>query len=708
MGLTNKHEAREALIHVSPDDDHTKPRRRDPHSKWKTTVSIGAGLATGVLAINIAILAWTKSSFSNKDGMATVFEGSCGVAEKAVLGADLAINVLSTLLLGASNHNAQLLSAPTRSDIDRQHSRGMWLDIGVSSARNFRYLPRWRLTIWTVLILSTVPLHLLYNSVAFTTRSAVDYQAALVTEDFMEGSWWDRAAAQNIMGGNVSRLTQMQDRASHLVRLENKACLEAYGTSMYQTDWRNVLVVTSLNSTNSSLIGVYSHTAAAEYFDLAWLCGNITGCGINSLLAASESWTISNVPGSPQSDDSSNSYNLVDGSDDTTITYDALIKYCLAETFPARCAVHISSRLLIAVIVCNVLKIACMLATLCARGFRPLVNIGDAVASFLEVPDPKTSKNGALEVGLVSSGVWRNFDRYTPMPWTQHRRRWFYAVPRIQLYLTFFFCFIAWLAAAIALGKSAKASQTHTNPFSTFGAIDTNNIITNSLGAGLVANVVLANTPQLILSFIYIFYNDAFTRMLMSHEWAQFAETRKALRVSRPRGQQRSTYWLQLPLRYSIPMMLSMVLLHWLVSRSIFLVRVSIYDDSGTHVPDRDINACGFSPLAILLAFIMLGLMIAILLGLGRFRYIDSGIPAVSSCSAAISAAAHPSGSEPEDVALLPLRYGVIPGTVLPDAQHGSHLDQRARGWRPGRGIRRHVGFSSKEVDPLEDGMLYW
>ncbi|KAK4900112.1 hypothetical protein LTR27_002875 [Elasticomyces elasticus] len=372
MSLTNKHEAQEALIHDSPEDDHTKPRLRDSHSKWKTTVSIGAGLATGVLAINIAILAWTKSSFSNKDGMATVFEGSCDVAEKAVLGADLAINVLSTLLLGASNHNAQLLSAPTRSDVDRQHSRGIWLDIGVSSVRNFRYLPRWRLTIWTVLVLSTVPLHLLYNSVAFTTRSAVDYQAALVTEDFMEGS-----------------------------------C-------------------------------VYSHTAAAEIFDLAWPCGNITGCDTNSLLAASESWTISKVPGSPRSDHNSISYNLVDGSDDTAITYDALIKYCLAETFPAHCAVHISSKLLIAVIVCNVLKIACMLATLCARRFRPLVNIGDAVASFLERPDPKTSKNGALEVGLVSSGVWRNFDRYAPMPWTQHRRQWFYAVPRIQLYLTFF------------------------------------------------------------------------------------------------------------------------------------------------------------------------------------------------------------------------------------------------------------------------------
>ena len=84
------------------------------------------------------------------------------MTEKAVIGADLVINILSTLLLGASNHAAQLLCAPTRGDIDSQHARGYWLDIGVSSVRNLRYLPRWRTVIWMTLLFSTVPLHLLY------------------------------------------------------------------------------------------------------------------------------------------------------------------------------------------------------------------------------------------------------------------------------------------------------------------------------------------------------------------------------------------------------------------------------------------------------------------------------------------------------------------------------------------------------------------
>lgn len=219
---------------------------------------------------------------------------------------------------------------------------------------------------------------------------------------------------------------------------------------------------------------------------------------------------------------------------------------------------------------------------------------------------------------------------------------------------------------------------------------------------------MIANTPQLILSFIYLFYNDVFTRMLMSHEWAAFATGRKALRVSRPRGQQRSTFWLQLPFRYSVPMMAAMVLLHWLVSRSIFLVRITIYDISGVHDPYRDINANGYSPLAILLAFLLSGLLIAVLISLGRFRYIEANIPAVSSCSVAISAAAHPSGLEPGNVALLSVQYGVIPDTALEDVQYAALPYDSARRLQPARGIRKHVGFSSKEVMPLESGTVYW
>ena len=74
----SRHEAETSLIHKSPvaKDADTNSRERDPFSKWKTTVCLGAILATLVLSTNIALLVWATSSFVNNDGIATIFEGN--------------------------------------------------------------------------------------------------------------------------------------------------------------------------------------------------------------------------------------------------------------------------------------------------------------------------------------------------------------------------------------------------------------------------------------------------------------------------------------------------------------------------------------------------------------------------------------------------------------------------------------------------------
>lgn len=71
------------------------------------------------------------------------------------------INALSTLLLGASSACMQVLSAPSRDGVDECHTRGVWLDIGVASIRNLRWISHKKVLLWTVLGLTSVPLHLL-------------------------------------------------------------------------------------------------------------------------------------------------------------------------------------------------------------------------------------------------------------------------------------------------------------------------------------------------------------------------------------------------------------------------------------------------------------------------------------------------------------------------------------------------------------------
>ena len=173
--------------------------------------------------------------------------------------------------------------------------------------------------------------------------------------------------------------------------------------------------------------------------------------------------------------------------------------------------------------------------------------------------------------------------------------------------------------------------------------------------------------------------------MLLAHEYTQFATTRKALRVSNPTGHQRSTYFLQVPFRYSLPLMAGMSVLHWLVSRSIFLVQISVEDVGGT-VQQGKISGCGYSPMAIVLALCLGGMIVLALVGLSA-RKLDRCMPIAGSCSLAIAAAcSHP---DEDDPATLPLMYG-----VMGECKLGEHE-------------RLHVGFSSKEVARLVDGVVY-
>jgi hypothetical protein len=71
----------------------------------------------------------------------------------------LLINLLSSLLLGASNYCMQRLVAPTRKEIDAVHAKRDWLDIGMPSVRNLPSINKGRTLLWVFLGLSSIPLH---------------------------------------------------------------------------------------------------------------------------------------------------------------------------------------------------------------------------------------------------------------------------------------------------------------------------------------------------------------------------------------------------------------------------------------------------------------------------------------------------------------------------------------------------------------------
>lgn len=173
-----------------------------------------------------------------------------------------------------------------------------------------------------------------------------------------------------------------------------------------------------------------------------------------------------------------------------------------------------------------------------------------------------------------------------------------------------------------------------------------------------MGSIFVTNAPQALISYLYVAFNALYTCMLLSREWSRYGPARKPLRVTTPLGQQRSTYWLQLPYRYALPLTLLSGLLHWLASQSLFMVSVTILD--ADRLPARKLATCGYSPVAIILttavgsAIVLGGLAMAV-------RRYPPRMPLASSCSAAISAACHPPEGD-SSAALLPVMWGAVEG----------------------------------------------
>jgi hypothetical protein len=368
--------------------------------------------------------------------------------------------------------------------------------------------------------------------------------------------------------------------------------------------------------------------------------------------------------------------------------------------------------------ICSLIKSASMLWTLFCQREVTLVTVGDALASWLDNPDEFTGRRCLMgKQELLRSpisqrapkptrkhNVTHNWRKSDPLPvlFSHHSvRRWSDAVSSRRWSVTMTFCISFIIIACVLLGFGIKGSNYVSNPlvglgFGSLHPYAIVNIGIPELGApGLIGCVLLANLPQALLSISYIMYNGLYTGMHLAHEYSGYAVERKSLRVTEPRGNQRSTYWLQLPYTYGVPLIVSSATLHWLVSRSIFLARVTIWDDGDDETPvyatGRNeheyvtASAVGYSCAPILCVILLGAIMLAVAVMIG-LRKLPSHIPIASTCSAAIAAAAH----RPEndvDASVLPVKWGVV---VESDAE----------------GVG-HVCFTSKEVTALKNGRLY-
>ncbi|KAK5787676.1 hypothetical protein VI817_010173 [Penicillium citrinum] len=727
------------------DLEQSHPDDLERDKRWIDGVYMCAKAASIVFLLNlifIGVSAGLASRFPENSGFgssAVIYRGVCGVTKRWDTALHLIINVLSTCILAASNYCMQTLVAPTREEVDAHHAMWKWLDIGSASVKNLFAIERYRLVLWLILMITATPFHLMYNSIVFESLSTNEFGIVVGPKDLNSSNINDVATpalkkcfscpapydgdyaftsslrwtdfANEIANGNYDRIPLSECKKKSMttatgvrgiVALASNLTVSQGGDSAFRmTDVDN----TDIQSSNDYFQGDKLPSIPFS---------NLTGAkGANANCYGSRDIVTRYVPmdGGGFEEVSMRNTEMIP------------IEECLVIKADEHCQLLYSPPICLTIMLAAFAKVTAMfLAAHIGRSRSPpLLTIGDAVASFMKNQDPTTKglcwisgsdvrKGGWVKVNKAGFQAVLQNDQSGPITYRRFKKRafWGRAASGWRWAATLFMCFLCIIIGCYLFSISLRgglygdqqwfSAETFKNWFSSDVDLSDENIIGGDIfGLSMLASVVVANIPQLAITISYYCYNAVLTSMLAASEYNSYGANRKSLRVTWPvkGSQQRSTYYLSVPYKYGVPVLILYMLLHYLVSQSIFYILLIAYNPQDVMDTGTTISSLGYSSMPIFLS-ILVGTIMVLLLIVLAFRRFKSNMPIPESSSVAISAACHlPKGEDGNVAVLEKLKWGETP---VPAAWIVDTFDDEQK---------RHCSFSSLEVQKPSLMSLY-
>ena len=477
----------------------------------------------------------------------------------------------------------------------------------------------------------------------------MDYNIVLVTESFLAGAPFSNGSSTNEAGLSRIDLLALQDLASRneLTNLTVDDCSEEF-SSAFNKDFRNVLLVTSVNLPGSSLVATSKSGSSLSPYT--------TSTGTNKQIT-------------------------LDGS---------AVRFCLAQ--PAdpssqNCTVSLNGSLLGITLLLNLVTVVATAGVLLfkASSFEPLVTLGDALTSFLKDIDP-TTRDACL---LTKTDVWQGRWGLREAKYWVPRDHWWVRTPSLPRWL---FTSFLWLCIT-GMAASALAVTTHLEPtghLSSLGNASPHAVSMLPASAPASAAALVASLPQVLLGMLYLATNALLTTFFLSHESTLYsAGQRHPLRVSAdPEGHQTTSLYLTLPRPVSWLLVALFTAMGFVLSQSCFVVAIKLSPASTTSPGSNStLVALGFSGVGLLTLLALLVMLAALVLGLAFRRAPPAvmlngqavGNPLAlpsGSCSAVLSARCHRIPGE-TDVWQWPVAWGVVHEGL---GMEVSHCTYSARG----------------------------
>lgn len=240
--------------------------------------------------------------------------------------------------------------------------------------------------------------------VSTSISTNTDFVAVVTTTSFLDGVSWI-----NVSDPRSSIVSRLQHNTTgNLRRLDIPKCIKTYNQE-FIADWRNVLLVSdtteladSRNSSGSdSVIEIATLSNGKDLPDRFCAVEFKSGCTAERIIQT-QVWSL-------QYPDGNAGYDQI------------YVQACLAERMDPHCKVTFNVFMLFISVICNAAKAATFLLLLFLSDFKPLITIGDAIASFLTHPDRVTARVGAPAIG--KDGAW--LPPILSTPWKSQRCKWF-------------------------------------------------------------------------------------------------------------------------------------------------------------------------------------------------------------------------------------------------------------------------------------------
>ncbi|KAF4310531.1 hypothetical protein GTA08_BOTSDO13969 [Botryosphaeria dothidea] len=229
------------------------------------------------------------------------------------------------------------------------------------------------------------------------------------------------------------------------------------------------------------------------------------------------------------------------------------VEYCISEVVEDQCRLNVAINLLIVVIVFNAVKVVVITLVIWKIRDRPIVTVGDAAESFIRQPDITTKGMCLLTRADASKQSSKNvqfaYGPVEPKPYKMEKKRRGSAASKARWATAMILTSIALITILGLLGYAIRILKTQ------YDRGDAKSLV--ALGprqseplhadprlgpsrrpatAPIVATVLIANLPQLLLSLLYVLLNGLVTRPLPRRRMVAATRTPAARCASRTRA----------------------------------------------------------------------------------------------------------------------------------------------------------------------------